>query len=108
VSLTKEVAVGVWLLAHLKRPGIGKAFEEGRAVRLADLRGSSMIEALSDSVLAIERNQMSEDPLEKQMTTVRQLKCRLTGETGFAGLLTWDADTGRLLPDLEGGADYDG
>jgi twinkle protein len=48
---------------------------------------------LSDSVIALERNQQGEN---KNQMRVRVLKCRYTGETGSCMGLEYDKDTGRL------------
>jgi twinkle protein len=44
-------------------------------------------------VIGLERNQQGEDP---NVTTLRVLKNRFSGETGEAGFLRYDRDTGRL------------
>jgi len=92
-SLVEETGVGLVLVSHLKRPE-GKGHEEGAKVTLAQLRGSAAIAQLSDMVLGMERNQ--QDPTAKDLTTLRVLKNRFTGETGEACDLRYDNDTGRL------------
>jgi twinkle protein len=47
-------------------------------------------------VIALERNQQSDDPIEASTTRIRILKSRYTGEVGLAGHLLYDKDTGRL------------
>ena len=47
-------------------------------------------------VLALERNQQSDDPITRNTTTLRILKNRYTGETGVTGHLLYDQVTGRL------------
>jgi twinkle protein len=47
-------------------------------------------------VIALERNQQSQDPIEANTTTVRILKNRYTGETGIATYLFYDKETGRM------------
>jgi twinkle protein len=101
VSLTEETGVSVFLVSHLKRPHQGRGFEEGRPVTLGDLRGSSMIEALSNDVIALERNQQAEEEEERNIATLRTLKCRMTGNTGIAGKLRWHQDRCRMLPALD-------
>jgi twinkle protein len=82
------------LVSHLKRPD-GKGHEEGSQTSLAQLRGSAAIGQLSDLVIGLERNQ--QDPKNKDLTCVRILKNRFTGETGLATALQYDRDTGRLI-----------
>jgi twinkle protein len=92
-SLTQELGIGMLVVSHLRRPE-GRGHEEGAATSLAQLRGSAAIGQLSDIVVGLERDQQSED--ERDVTTVRVLKNRYTGETGIAGYLRYDRRTGRL------------
>ena len=94
-SLVEETKIAMILVSHLKRPE-GRGHEEGRAVSLADLRGSQSIAQLSDMVLGLERSQQADDPEDRNKTTVRVLKNRFSGETGVACTLAYDSDTGRL------------
>lgn len=94
-SLVEETKIAMILVSHLKRPE-GRGHEEGRAVSLADLRGSQAIAQLSDMVVALERSQQAEDPADRNKTTVRVLKNRFSGETGVACTLAYDSATGRL------------
>ena len=91
-QLVEQTGVGMILVSHLKRPE-GKGHEEGAQTSLGQLRGSAAIGQLSDMVLGLERNQQSDDP---NVTTVRVLKNRFSGETGVAGQLYYDRKTGRL------------
>jgi twinkle protein len=89
-SFVKETGVGVIAIAHLKRSQ--KNFNEGGQVSLNDLRGSAALEQLSFNVVALERNQ--QDPATKHLQVLRVLKCRVTGETGEADTLSWNAGRG--------------
>jgi len=91
-TLVEETGVGMFLVSHLKRPE-GKSHEEGGRTSLSQLRGSAAIGQLSDMVIGLERDQQGEDP---NVTTLRVLKNRFSGETGEAGYLRYDRDTGRL------------
>jgi twinkle protein len=92
-TLVEETGVGLFLVSHLKRPSDGKGHEEGAKTSLSQLRGSHAIAQLSDMVIGLERNQQGKDP---NVTTLRVLKNRFSGETGEAGYLLYDRDTGRL------------
>lgn len=92
-TLVEETGVGMFLVSHLKRPSDGKGHEEGAKTSLSQLRGSHSIAQLSDMVIGMERNQQGKDP---NMTTLRVLKNRFSGETGTAGYLSYDRTTGRL------------
>lgn len=93
-TMAQEMSVCIILVVHLKKPANGKAHEEGRQISLSDIRGSHGIAQLSHTVVALERDQQSDD--DRDRSTVRVLKCRLTGDTGFAGELLYDKETGRL------------
>ncbi len=92
-SLVQETGVGMIIVSHLKRPE-GKGHEEGAQTSLAQLRGSAAIGQLSDIVLGLERDQ--QDAEKKNITTVRVLKNRFTGETGVATHLRYVPETARL------------
>jgi twinkle protein len=91
-TFVEETKCGLLLVSHLKRPD-GKGHEEGAHTSLSQLRGSHAIAQLSDIVIGLERNQQSENPNETQ---IRVLKNRFSGETGEAGKLYFNRDTGRL------------
>jgi twinkle protein len=92
-SLVEELGCGLILVSHLKRPE-GKGHEEGAQTSLSQLRGSAAIAQLSDFCIGLERNQ--QDPESKDVTQMRVLKNRFTGETGLATALHYNRDTGRL------------
>jgi len=95
-SLVEETGIGLLLVSHLRRPTGDKGHEDGREVSLSHLRGSASIAHLSDSVIALERNQQAEDEQQANTTTVRVLKNRYSGDTGIACYLYYDRDTGRM------------
>jgi twinkle protein len=95
-SLVEETGVGMVLVSHLRRVDGNKGHENGIEVAMSHLRGSNGIGQISDCVIALERNQQSDDPVESATTRLRILKSRYTGETGLAGHLLYDKDTGRL------------
>jgi len=95
-SLVEETGIGLLLVSHLRRRGGDKGFEEGKEVTLSHLRGSASIGHLSDAVIALERNQQSEDPTEANTTVIRILKNRYTGDTGVATHLYYNSETGRM------------
>jgi len=95
-SLVEETGAGIILVSHLRRVSGDKGHENGVSVSLSHLRGSNAIAQLSDCVIALERNQQSEDELESRTTRLRILKSRYTGDVGLATSLVYDKDTGRL------------
>jgi len=91
-TLVEETGIGLFVVSHLKRPE-GKGHEEGAKTSLSQLRGSHAIAQLSDMVISMERDQQSDNP---NLTTLRVLKNRFSGDTGEAGYLLYDKETGRL------------
>lgn len=86
--------VVIFLAVHLKRIEGNKGHEDGAQTSLSHLRGSGSISSNSNLVIGLERNQQAEEG--SNHVTVRVLKNRLTGETGVAGYMEYDAPTGRL------------
>ena len=95
-SLVEETGAGIILVSHLRRVDGNKGHENGIEVSLSHLRGSNSIGQLSDCVIALERNQQSDDPDEARTTRLRILKSRYTGDVGMAARVIYDAETGRL------------
>ena len=92
-SLVEETNIGMVLVSHLKRPE-GRGHEEGAQTSMSQLRGSAAIGQLSDMVIGLERNQQDED--NRNMTQLRVLKNRFTGDTGLSGSLLFNSYTGRM------------
>jgi twinkle protein len=95
-SLVEETGIGLLLVSHLRRPSGDRGHEDGREVSLSHLRGSASIAHLSDSVIALERNQQAQDEVEANTTVLRILKNRYTGDTGVTCHLHYDKETGRM------------
>jgi len=92
--LVQELGIGLILVSHLRRPEGDKGHEDGAKVRLGQLRGSHAIAQLSDICIS-----MGVDP-ENPNSNTRQLgvlKNRFTGQTGFAGNISYTPETGRLI-----------
>jgi len=110
-SLVEETNCALLLVSHLRRTGADSGHEDGKEVSLSHLRGSQSIAQLSDAVVAMERDQQSDDENIANTTTIRVLKNRYAGETGVACHLFFNKDTGRLHEvtnlgdDLDGGSD---
>ena len=88
-SLVERTGITLFLVSHLRRTQTDKDHTEGARVSLGQLRGSQAISQLSDTVLALERDQQSED----DVSTLRVLKNRYSGETGVAASLKYDKTT---------------
>jgi len=93
-TLVEELHIGMILVSHLKRPNSDKGHEDGLTTSLAQLRGSAGIGQLSDIVIGLERNQQDQE--NSDLSTVRILKNRWTGETGVCCQLQFSKETGRM------------
>lgn len=95
-SLCSELDIGLHIVSHLRK-NEGTPHEEGGQISLQDIRGSGAPAQLSNFVVGLERNQQAEGE-KKNVTNVRVLKNRLTGQTGVVGALGYNRETGRLTP----------
>ena len=86
-TLVEETGCGMILVSHLRRIDGNRGHENGIETGLSHLRGSQSIAQLSDCVIALERNQQSDDEIEASTTRVRVLKSRYTGDVGIASQL---------------------
>jgi twinkle protein len=93
-SLCEETGIGLILVSHLKRPSGDKGWENGLETNLNSLRGSAAIAQLSDICLGVERDQQSDTP---DISTIRVLKNRFTGETGVGCFVHYNKETGRMV-----------
>ena len=82
------------MVSHLRRPDGDRGHEAGAAVRLSQAKSSHAIAQLSDACIAI---QVDPDEPDNDVRYLRILKNRFTGQTGDAGTLVYDRETGRLL-----------
>ena len=96
-TLVQELDIGLMIVSHLRRPDGNQGHEDGAQVRLGQLRGSHSIAQLSDICIS-----MSVDAAEpnSDIRHLNILKNRYTGQTGPAGTLNYNRDTGRLLEDV--------
>jgi twinkle protein len=94
-SLVERTGITLFLVSHLKRTSGDQNHEEGARVTLGQLRGSAAIGQLSDSVIALERNQQATNG--GSSTVVRVLKNRFSGEVGVACHLDYDLSTCKFI-----------
>lgn len=92
----KSWTYGLFIVSHLRRPNDSTPHEEGGVTSLSQLRGSAGIGQLADGVIGLERNGQADNRIERNLTTLRGLKNRYTGETGPACYLLWDQSSGRI------------
>ena len=94
-SLVERTGISLFLVSHLRRSNNDRtSHEEGGKVSLSQLRGSAGIAQLSDQVIAIERDQQS--TTERDIATLRIVKNRYSGETGFAGKIRFNLETSQF------------
>lgn len=95
-GLVKELDIMMIVVSHLSTPE-GKPHEEGGRVMIRHFKGSRAIGFWSHFMFGLERNQQSDDPEERNVTTLRVLKDRNTGlATGETFTIGYDKETGRL------------
>ena len=80
------------MVSHLRRPD-GKGHEDGANVSLSQLRGSHAIAQLSDTCIGL---QVDPEEPDSDIRHIKILKNRYTGQTGHAGTLVYNRETGRL------------
>lgn len=96
-SLAKELKIIIHLVSHLSTPD-GKPHEEGGRVMIRHFKGSRAIGFWCHFMFGLERDQQSDDPVQRSITTFRVLKDRYTGQaTGEVIYLGYERDTGRLF-----------
>tara|TARA_R110002020_G_scaffold168090_1_gene356760 strand:+ start:12880 stop:14481 length:1602 start_codon:yes stop_codon:yes gene_type:complete len=95
-SLVEETNIWLGVVSHLKRPE-GKGHEEGGATHVGQFRGSHILGQIADGMIGLERDQQATDESERNHVKVRVLKSRWNGDTGVAGYLRYNPETGRLL-----------
>lgn len=92
-ELVEELNFGLLLVCHLRRPQ-GEGHENGAEITLSHLRGSAALGQLSHIVIGAERDQQGEQP---NLSKLRVLKNRHSGDTGIGCYLLYDKATGRLF-----------
>jgi twinkle protein len=93
-TLTRSLHIGLHLVSHLRKSD-GTPFEEGGQISLNDLRGSGSIAQLANLVVGLERDQQAAGG-GANVTRLRVVKNRFTGETGVAGYVKYNTLTGRM------------
>lgn len=100
-GLANELRIMITFVSHLSTPD-GTPHEEGGRVMIRHFKGSRAIGFWSYLMIGLERKQQAEDEDERNTATLRVLKDRMTGQaTGHTITLTYNKDTGRLLPARE-------
>jgi twinkle protein len=95
-QFSEETGAVLLLVSHLRRPAGDRGHEQGAETSLSQLRGSHSLAQLSDVVIGAERNGQHDDPDMRDVSVLRVLKNRTTGETGPTTALRYSKVTGRL------------
>jgi len=92
----QEMGHKLHFVSHLATPE-GKPHEEGGRVMIRHYKGSRAIGYWSHFMFGLEREQQTDDPALKNVSTFRVLKDRYSGQsTGFTMGLRYDHETGLL------------
>lgn len=97
INFVIDSDVTVFLASHLAKASDGKSFEEGRRVTGSALRGSQSIQFGANLILGIERDKLAEDEEERNLTTIRIIKNRFSGEDGCSIKFKYDTVKGGLV-----------
>ena len=92
-EVVQELGVTVMAVSHLRRPSGDKGFEGGETPTLQSLRGSASIAQLSDICISLA---VEKDDPHSDTRILSVLKNRWSGQTGWAGNIQFNRDTGRL------------
>lgn len=96
-QIVEGCGVGVIMISHTRKAASGEHADGSAMVRISDIRGSGGIAQMSDAVISVELARDENRELMKNMVQVNVLKNRFTGETGPAGLLSYDDQRGLLV-----------
>lgn len=92
LKLAKQTGVSLVLVSHMRKPPNDKPHD----VSEYDLLGSSAINQVSFNTILLSRDKMGQTDEIKSSTKMQMVKCRRTGQTGEAGWLLYNPNTGRL------------
>jgi twinkle protein len=96
-GLTKELGLICHVISHLSTPGHGKPHEAGGKVELMHFKGARAIGFWPSYAFGLERDKTHEDRELRNVTTVRCLKDRYTGQyDGEVFHIKYDPQTTRL------------
>ena len=100
-GMVKSHGVTFLNVCHTRKTANGqKAGSAGADLHEEDIIGSSSLYKSAACNLMFSRNKESEDPIEKNTTTMKATKIRWTGKTGIAGKYYYDIER-HILHDLD-------
>ena len=92
LKLAKETNVSIIVVSHMRKPSMTNPHN----VNEYDLKGSGSINQIAFNTILLSRDKMAEDDYTRNSTMIQVVKCRRTGQTGMAGWLYYNSQTGRL------------
>lgn len=100
LKLVKETNSSVIIISHMRKPAV----KDPHDVSEYDMKGSGSINQIAFNTILLSRDKLAEGDVAKNSTLVKLVKCRRTGNTGEAGWLFYNQETGRVergeKPDL--------
>jgi len=97
LKIVKKHNVWLGVVSHLRKTGLGqKPFEEGTIPSMDSIKGSGSIKQISFDIIAFARNMSAETVQERNTIQLAVLKSRFNGNTGMAGRVCYNPETGRL------------
>lgn len=96
-SMIKSHNCTFFLINHVRKGQSGqKDQSSGGMITESDIMGSSSVMKSASANILLVRNKMSEDPVERNTTSLYLSKNRLLSDTGPAGKIYYDTDTHTL------------
>lgn len=93
--LANSLHVIIIFVSHLTTPSGGESHEEGAKISGRSFKDSRTIEHLAHGLYGLERNQQHQDQFERNTTTIRIIKDRLSGDAvGETIRVYYDRETG--------------
>lgn len=93
-KLAAQYAVSIHVVAHPRKGTSGsKSAENGGSISLDDLKGSSGVKQIPDTIVAIQRDTTSTDPAIRLQAKIVLLKNRWVGDTGDKGAVMFNPTT---------------
>jgi len=92
LKLAKSTNTAITVVSHMRKPD----GEDPHAVSEYSLKGSSSINQVAFNTILLSRDKTHENPRIRNSTKVTLVKCRRTGNTGSAGWIHYDPETGDM------------
>lgn len=101
IALVERLPFHLTAISQLNQGEGHTTHEEGKRTTLKDFRGSQVLVSLFHEIIAFNRNQQSDCPVERNTIEMYSLKSRISNYTGYLESMVYDEKTGRL--EVKGG-----